>query len=276
MRFRLFAFTAAATLAACGGGTPKPAGLAYGLPAVTDVTYTTGDTATIDIDAGGQSFQIDRWVSATLGTTFTRAPGGLQVSVDVQALSGRQSNPMGAPATADGSGISGPLVFSLDRRGVVTVVSRPEVTGETRAFFEPLSLAHGFFPRLPGTAARVGDTWTDTIQFEGPQGDGTIKSTSVMTNTVVGDTVVGNRSVIKIAVEGTVESSATGAISGMDYSQKISGNVKGWVLWDLQRALMTETYSDVDATGTMDVAAAPYPLSMRLRSQSRTMLTGEM
>lgn len=277
MRFRPFSVAVVSvTLAACGGGPPAPPSLAYSLPTLTGVTYVTGDTANMDLDAGGQTFQVDRGESSTLGATFTRAADGLQVSLAVKDYSASQSNPMGEPAVADESGISGPLVFSLDRRGVATVVSQPQLTGGARQFFEPLSMAHMFFPRLPGRGVHPGDSWTDTIRFEGRQGEGNVRSTSVMTYTVLGDSVLGQRKVLKLTMEGTSESSASGSISGMDYTQKVSGTVKGWVLWDLQRALMTEMYGDTDATGTMDVSAAPFPLTVHVRGQSRTRLTEEM
>lgn len=278
MRFRLSLPIVAATaiLTACAGGPPAPPSLAYSLPTLTDVTYTTGDTASLDLDAGGQAFQVDRAESSTLGATFSRAPEGVQVSLTVKDYRATQSNPMGAPAVADESGISGPLVFSLDRRGVSTLVAQPDVSGDARQFFEPLSLAHMFFPRLPGRGVQPGEAWTDTIHYEGRQGDGDMKATAIMTYTVMGDTLVGERRVLKLAMEGTSESSVSGTVSGMDYNQKVSGSVKGWVLWDLQRALMTEMYGDTDATGTMDVSAAPFPLTVHVRGQSRTRLAEEM
>jgi hypothetical protein len=277
MRFRLFpVFAATAAITACAGGPPSPPGLAYSLPALTSVTYATGDSATMSIDADGQMFQMDMNQSSTLGATFTRAATGVQVSVEVKSFSATQSNPMGAPVTADGSGISGPVVFTLDRQGVATVVAKPQLTGMARNYFQPLEVVHSFFPRLPGRAAHVGDTWTDTIAFEGPQGDGTVKSTAIVTYTVLGDTLVGERKVLKIAMEGSSEQTASGAFAGMDFSQKLSGTAKGWVLWDLQRSLMVEKYSDNDASGTMNVSAAPYPLSIQMRSQARTRLAEEM
>jgi len=277
MRFRLYALAAAsAAISACAGGPPSPPGLAYSLPTLTTVTYAAGDSATMDIDADGQAFQMDVDQSSTLGATFSRAADGVQVSMEVKSFKATQSNPMGAPVSADGSGIKGPLVFSLDRRGVATVVAKPQLSGMARNYFQPLDVVHTFFPRLPGAAAHVGDSWTDTISFEGPQGDGSVKSTSVVTYTVMGDTLVGDRKVLKIAMESSSEQTGSGSFAGMDYSQKLSGTAKGWVLWDLQRALMVEKYSDSDASGTMDVSAAPYPLSIRMRSQSRTRLMEEM
>ncbi|MCG6957184.1 MAG: hypothetical protein LJF04_14440 [Gemmatimonadetes bacterium] len=230
----------------------------------------------MSIDADGEMYRMDMNLSSKLGATFTRAATGVQVSVEVKSFSATQTNPMGAPVTADGSGISGPVVFTLDRQGVATLVAEPQLTGMARNYFQPLEVVHGFFPRLPGRAAHVGDTWTDTISFEGPQGDGSIRSTSIVTYTVLGDTLVGDRRVLKIAMEGSTEQSASGAFAGMDFSQKLSGTAKGWVLWDLQRSLMVEKYSDNDASGTMDVSVAPYPLSIRMRGQARTRLAEEM
>lgn len=277
MRFRLYALAAAATaISACGGGPPSPPGLAYSLPSPATVTYATGDSATLDIDADGQAFQMDMNQSSTLGAAFTRAPDGVQVSVEVKSFEATQSNPMGAPVSADGSGIKGPVVFSLDRRGVATVVAKPQLSGMAREYFQPLEVVHTFFPRLPGAAAHVGDSWTDTIAFEGPQGEGSVKSTSVVTYTVVGDTLVGDRKVLKIDTESSTEQSGSGSFAGMDYSQELSGTAKGWVLWDVERALMVEKFSDKDASGTMNVSAASYPLSIRMRSQSRIRMREEM
>ena len=136
MRFRLYALAAAITaISACGGGPPSPPGLAYSLPTLTAVTYAAGDSATMDIDADGQAFRMDVDQSSTLGATFTRAPGGVQVSVEVKSFKATQSNPMGAPVSADGSGIKGPVVFSLDRRGAATVSREAATVGHGPQLF---------------------------------------------------------------------------------------------------------------------------------------------
>jgi len=263
-------------LAACGGGGPAgPPGLAYGVPATPEVTYITGDTATMDIDAGGQAMQAFISSQATLGISFARAADGVQVTMTVEDLDARMSNPM-ASATADESGIQGPLVFTLDRRGAASVVSQPTVNETVSQFFQPLALAHQFFPRLPGRGAGVGESWTDTIRMEGEPGPGRLNSVSVMTFTVAGDSVVDGRSLLKIHVEGTTETSARGVTTGMDFSQTGSGTVTGWYLWDLQRGLLVESYAEADGRGSMEVAAAPFPLGMRLRSQSRVRLQSGM
>ncbi len=272
MRSRLV-LTAAASfvLSACGGGPSGPPGFAYSLPTLTAVTYLTGDTTIMDIDAGGQAMQVTVSESMLLDAGFERAAEGVQVTLAVKDLKASIYNPMGA-ATGDESGITGPLVMSLDRRGAVTVVSQPQLTETASEYFQPLSVAHGLFPRLPGRAAAVGESWTDTIRYEGQQGPGSVSATNVVTYTVEGDSVLDGRSLVKIAQKGSTESTTHGVITGMDFSQGLTGTFTGWVLWDHARGLMVESYAQTDGRGTMDVSAAPFPLGVYLRAQSRVKL----
>ena len=264
------AVTAVST-AACGGGPPAPRGLAFGLPTPLAVTYSMADTAFMDIDAGGQAMQASMASAATLGATFARAADGVQVTFELEDLAATVGNPMGSQS-ADESGVTGPLVVSFDRRGAATVISQPQLTETASQFYQPLSVAHGIFPRLPGRAAAVGETWTDTIRYEGTQGPGTVKALWVITYVVAGDTVVDGRSLVKITMKGTTESSTGGVITGMDFTQAITGSLDGWVLWDQQRGLLVESYADSDGRGTMEVSAAPFPLGLHVKTQSRVKL----
>jgi hypothetical protein len=265
------ATVATASLAACGGGPSGPPGLAYGLPSPVAVTYVMADTSLMDIDAGGQAMQASMASVTTLGATFARAAEGVQVTFEVKDLAATVGNPMGSQS-ADESGITGPLVVSFDRRGAATVVSQPQLTETASQFFQPLSVAHGIFPRLPGRAVALGESWTDTIRYEGAQGPGSVKALTVITYAVAGDTVMDGRSLVKITMNGTSESSAGGVITGMDFSQAVAGSLSGWVLWDRQRSLMVESYADSDGRGTMEVSAAPFPLGLRVKTQSRVKL----
>jgi hypothetical protein len=235
------------------------------------VTYLMTDTSLMDIDAGGQAMQATMGSAVSLGASFARAAEGVQVTLEVKDLAATVGNPMGSQS-ADESGIKGPLVLGLDRRGAVTVISQPELTEAAGQFFQPLSVAHGMFPRLPGRAAAVGESWTDTVRYEGEQGPGSVKALAVLTYTVAGDTLLNGRSLVKLAVKGNSESSASGVITGMDFTQAVTGTLTGWVLWDQQRGLMVESYGDSDGRGTMEVAAAPFPLGLRVRTQSRVKL----
>lgn len=264
-------------LGACAGGGPaSPAGLAYAVPDPAAVTYMSGDTATMDIDAGGQSMQARVQVTKTLGASFARAADGVQVTLTVEDLDGRMSNPAGPAVTADEKAVDGPLVFTLDRKGSAEIVSQPKVSQAGQTFVQPLVLAHSFFPRLPGRGVSPGDSWTDTVSVDGPQGEGTVSATTVVTYTAVGDTVVGGRSLLRIDMTGDTDQTASGLIAGMDFSQTAKGKVSGWVLWDMRRGLMVETFTDSDLRGSMDVSAAPFPLGMRVRERGHVKLAEGM
>jgi hypothetical protein len=268
MRSRLPSLALACmTLAACGpGGPPSPPGLAYGLPTKTAVTYAAEARADIDIDAEGQSMQAQGSSSMTLDVAFAESSDGLGVTMEVREFQATQSNPMGSQS-ADEEGIEGPVVFTLDRTGEATLVAEPVMTGTTDQFFQPLELAYGFFPKLPGRAADVGESWTDTVSYEGTPADGKIKVTSVLEYTMVGDTVIGGSSLLKISFEGTVQQVASGQITGMDFSQNLSGTTSGWHLWDSNRRLLVQSHAEGDLRGSMEVAAAPFPLTVRVRQQ---------
>lgn len=269
MRYRDVALVLATlTAAACGGTVPSsgPPGLAIGVPSPSSVTYLTGDTVVADVDVGGQSMQVQIANAATLGATFRGRGDGVEVTLAVREFRGQMANPM-ASASADARGISGPLVFTLDRRGIATVVSMPALSGSAAELFTPLELAHGFFPRLPGRAVAVGGSWTDTIQYSGAQGPGSVSATVVMTYTVAGDTTVDGRSLVKVLAEGTSRTGASGVTTGMDFEQNVVGSVRGWFLWDQNRRLLVESFTESDGTGAMNVSAAPFPMGMRVRAR---------
>lgn len=260
---------------ACGpGGPPGPPGLAYGVPDPAAVTYLSGDTARVDIDAGGQSLQARMASESRLGVAFTRVAEGVQVSVTVEDLSARMSQPMGGPITADEGTVDGPLLFTMDRRGAVSRITEPEVKGNGRQFVQPLAMAHTMFPRLPGRGLDAGGSWTDTVRFSGTSAGSEVTSVTVYTYTVAGDTIVDGRSLVRIVSDGTSEQTSKGAIAGQDFEQSVSGDVDGVYLWDMSRGLLDRSQVDVDMRGTMTVAAAPFPLNIRIRGQSFMRLDG--
>jgi hypothetical protein len=228
----------------------------------------------MDIDAGGQTFQMHIASSGTFGTTFTRSPDGIQVAMHVRKFSGKLDEPMQGPMMVDETAIAGPLVFTLDRRGAVALLSAPKVSGSGDRMFEPMAYANSFFPHLPGGPVTSGFSWTDTIHFESPATGGTTRQTSVITYTVSGDTLVAGRSLLRIALQGTSEQASDGTLPEMDadFSQSLKGNLQGWVLWDAGRRLMVERYTASDGRGTMNVSMAPGPMDIHMRQVSRAKL----
>lgn len=266
-------------LAACApGGPPAPPALEYSVPDPSAATYVRGDTSTMDIDANGQTFEMRMSASGTFGTTFGRAADGVRVAMAVRKFSGTLREPMQEPTTVDETSIDGPLVFTLDRRGAAALVSSPNVSSPADRLFQPLSYADFFFPHLPGSPARAGTSWTDTIRFEGPAAGGDARETRVVTYTVAGDTTVDGRRLLRIVEQGTSKRSATGTAATMeaDFSQRLQGDVRGWVLWDPERRLMVERYVWSEGRGTMDVSIAPGPLDIHLRQVSHMKLAEGM
>lgn len=273
-RISLFVLVAASLVpAACApGGPPAPPALAWGLPAETSLTYLRGDTVRMDLELGGQRFDARVRSAATLGAEFSREGDGVRVSLAVEELQGRLSQPMGAPVTADATEVEGPLGFTVDRRGRVSSVSVPRLSGGAEQILEPFTTAHSFFPRLPGRAARPGDTWTDTLQFEGETGLGTLRTRAVLTYTLEGDTTIAGRTLARISSRGTMETASDGTVAGMRVRQSARGTLEGGYLVDAARSVLVRSHESADLRGRMEVPAAPAPLSLRLRRETTVSL----
>lgn len=245
-------------------------GLMYQVPDAPTVTYITGDTSNIDINAGPMgSLRMRGTGTATLAMTFERSPDGVQVTATFQELNARLSQPMGGAQTADEEDLVGPLVFTMDAQGHSTLVSLPEMKGQAAELAGPHAIAHQFFPLLPGGAVDPGATWTDTIYYEAEVGSGETTSTTVMTYTLEGDTVVDGMRLLKIGMEGTADVVAFAVTEGMEVTQVFSGDLTGTALWDPARSLYVGGYSEADMAGTVEVPAAgmpPMPLTVSARS----------
>ena len=248
-------------------------GLMYQVPDAPTLTYVTGDTSNIDIDAGAMgSLRMRGTGTATLAMTFQRDAEGIQVTTVFQELNARLTQPMGGAQTADEGDLEGPLVFTMDERGHSTVVSMPEMKGQAAQMANPHAIAYEFFPRLPGGAAEPGATWTDTLHYEADVGSGETMNTTVMTYTVRGDTVVDGTTLLKITMSGTGDVTAFGVTEGMEVTQVFSGDISGYALWDPARSIYAGGYTEADMAGTVEVPAAgmpPMPLTVSARGHVR-------
>lgn len=272
MSLRTILFAASAVLvSACAGGSPS---LEYGVPTPDAVRYTYGDTTTISVSVMGQNLEMAQRGEVDYAVTFSPAPSGVAISMSVSRLEGTLSQPMGAPVRIDTDDVEGALVFALDREGNAVITEHPDVSLEASQMVSGLGLAHSFFPGLPGRSVAVGDMWTDTVSYEGSENGGDRAETGVYRYTVVGDTVVSGRSLLKIDVAGTSELSATLNVQGMSVSQRSEVEVEGWVLWDAQAGLMIERRSVASGSGTASVPIAPGPIPIQVRSTQHIRLQG--
>lgn len=261
----------ASTLAACAGGAPA---LEYGMPSPSDVRYTLGDTTTVSISMMGQSLEMSQRGVVDYAVSFSPAAAGVAVTMSVTDLEGSLTQPMGAPIRIDEDDVSGVLVFSLDREGGVVVTETPEVAVEASQLVSGLAVAHDFFPGLPGRRVVAGDSWVDTVSYEGSEGGGERAETSVLRYTVVGDTALDGRQLLHITAAGTSESRAVLDVSGMRVTQVSEVEIEGHVLWDAEAGLMIERRTTAAGDGTASVPIAPNPIPIRIRSRRTVRLQG--
>jgi hypothetical protein len=232
----------------------------YSVPETPSVVYIAESSQDIAIDAGAMgSMNMTANSEAELAMAFATGVDGVQVTTTFQKVSASMTQPMGGAQTASESDIDGPLVFTMDKTGKGTLVSAPEVKGAAEQLISPASFVYEFFPRLPGGAARPGDMWTDTIQYEISMSQGDVSSKSVLTYTLVGDTVVDGMTLLHVTYEGDAEAVGTGQTEGMEIIQAFSGDVVGMFLWDPARSLMVSGESSQDLDGTVEVPAAGMP-----------------
>jgi len=255
----ILVFTAAAACAGPGEMSPS-GGLMYRVPDAPNLTYVTEGSQDISIDAGAMgSMSMAATSEATLAIAFASSPGGVQVTTTFQDVSASMSQPMGGSITATESDIEGNLVFTMDGKGKGTIVSMPEVKGSAGQLVNPATFVHEFFPRLPGGAVEPGATWTDTIQYDLEMDEGDVSSNSILTYTLVGDTVVDGANLLHITYEGEADVVGSGMTEGMEVIQAFSGAVTGMFLWDPARGVMVAGESSQDMDGTVEVPAAGMP-----------------
>lgn len=272
-----FAAALAVAVAACGGGSASPPALAYRLPSPAQASYDVFDTATISIQALGQSLDLRVESSAIYDVAFARANDGVQVTMSVEDLDATINIPMAGPIPVDESSVAGELVFTLDRLGSASLVSAPEVDDAAGQLVPPLQIAHTFFPALPGRSVRAGDTWSDTISYED---DGTVTGgedvqRSIFQYTAVGDTVIAGTPLLRIAFDGTSEVAQTLGMQGTEIEQSTTLRIEGHVLWDLTAGRMYERVTTSTGAGTVRIAMMPGELPTRLQVVSRVRLRSE-
>ena len=268
---RPFLLVSMAVLAACasvgpGSVAPRPpAPLAYRVPNPPVSDYLVGDTAQVDLRAGGQEFPLRLSAASHWRMEFAPAERDqVKVTATLTQLAARISNPMTPDQTADASSVTGAVVFTLDGQGNSTIVSLPTAAAPTAAqFVSGAGIAYSFFPALPARAVAPGDTWSDTLSYTDDGGAGT-KVRSIVSYTVVGDTVVGNGRYLLVRNTGTSEQATSGEVSGTDFSQTVAGTTRGHFLWDTRLGVLHSLEYHSDLSGTMMLEIVPVPMDVHV------------
>ena len=260
-----------ASCATSGGRTIAPH-LGYDAILEAAATYRTSDTSRIEIDVAGETIESDVSTDAILDLTFEPRDDHVSVTARYRRFSARATSPLGPEQTSTEEAIEGPLVFRIDPVGAATVVSTPSVSGAAARFLTPAATASTFFPRVPGRAVARGDTWTDTVLVDAAQAGGSVAGTSVVTYTIVGDTLIRERYLVRVDLAGEDERVLSSDQAGMEIRQALAGTSTGWFLWDPALGLPYESVRDSELVGTMELPEVPFPFSIRLTSRNESRL----
>ena len=263
--------------AACSGSGPgavsPPDALAYKIPDNPTVVYVSESSQDISVDIPGMGpMDMQGNSEVTLAMAFAPAESGMEVTATFEKLSVTMSNPMAGDITASESDITGNLVFTMDEHGKGTLVSTPEVSQEVESMVGPAGIAYEFFPRLPGGSVEPGGTWTDTIQYEMEVAGGEASSRSVVTYTLVGDTVVNGATLLHVTYESDGEVVTHAVQQGTEMTQSFSGVTDGVFLWDPARGLMVSHETTAELDGSTEVPSSgmpPFPMVISARGSVR-------
>lgn len=229
------------SLPACAGlgGPPSPPLLAYGTPDPNPAAYTFADTTILEIEAPGYGVMDARTGrSGTAELHFSETPNALDVQVRFTELDGRFRSGRRSSDAVSADDIGGPVGVALTSAGRVAVVDTPAVTLALLEVVGVDRLVRPFFVSLPDTVAETGARWTDTVMTV-EETPGTItRTTSVVESTVTGDTVMGDRRLLRIETRTEAAMEVTGTSGGVRIEQQLSGALLGSILWDPESRLL--------------------------------------
>lgn len=270
------AVTVAVTAAGCSffGGPSPPGTLGYGLPSPPSAVYGIADTAQVTVTTPTGKLESAGGYALTLDLGFATDPAGVRVRGIVDDIEGSQWNP-GAP-TRQPRPIGSPAEthdFVIDRRGVVEVRSFPTLSGGATLLFSFAGHAHDLFPRLPDSVVDAGATWPDTVRWHVDLPDAEVTYRATLTHTLVGDTLVNGRPLVRIAIDGTLDNVTVTGVPGAATFRVLKGPVTGVVLWDPERRLVASAEYDRDLAGTLERPDRRV-LEMRLVGRVRLRLEG--
>lgn len=237
---------------------PEPV-LGFRLPSVPSATYHVGDTTSATIDSPMGPMQMSESSTVQLNMTFAEDPAGVRVTGEVAAFDVSAEQPMVGRMTAGLDDLEGPLVFTMDGRGVLDVVSVPEASGIAAQLAGFNAMARSVFPRLPNRVAGAGDSWADTVAWSGEESGADVTSTTIYQYTATGDTVVDGRSLLAMSVTAESEIETKAVQQGAEMTISISSSETGTVLWDTERALLYASDMDRTMTGTVEVGGMGIP-----------------
>lgn len=254
---RLVAPAAALLLGACAAAPSQPAAppvasFAYAPVAQAALVYEVADTADFSMQFGDIAFGS----TGTVRVDVADADTALTLTARVVDFQGGFTGPTGT-VRADESGVTGPFVFTISRKGEVLGRDLPEMTPAFEQVARSGDPIRALILQLPEGPIARGTPWTDTVVVEETTSDAAqVDNRVIVTSTWTRDTVVAGTTlrVIESTAENQVHTRAKSG--GMDVETRLSGTTRATALWDPARQILVSRSAVGTLGGTVDVPAA--------------------
>jgi hypothetical protein len=258
---------------------PAPDDLAYGLPTVSPLCYAVADTARFTVDPGAMGrMSVSASYAGMMELAVGPGPTGLEARARVHRLQGgfeAQSQP---PQAVDERDIDGEFLVALDARGRYDLVDTPTLSRRLLDVTGPEAMVRPLFVQLPGRPAGTGDVWVDTIVSVEDRADSRSTAQTVLTTTVLGDTVVEERTLLRLRTRAENRLETEGRSGGVQVRQLLTGTTDGTVVWDPHFRMLVERREAGSLTGTLAMpgaGVADVPLSASVRRHVRLVVAGQ-
>ncbi|MYF84701.1 MAG: hypothetical protein F4176_11545 [Acidimicrobiia bacterium] len=267
----LSAAACAALMSACAGapaGTPGPATgpaagttpgatrFAYRVPSNPDGLYHIEDSLFVGVSTPVGDMEVMTTTQLSMRLRFGRDPGGIGVVGTVMGFNAVSANSRAGIRTADADDIAGPCSLVLSPGGHVEVATMPVLDTELADLSPFPGIAFEIFPRLPAYPVGPGDSWVDTVSWYVVDEVTASTTNTIYRYTLVGDTVLGDRTLLKFDVTGEVSKETVQGEEDEQSTQEMTGTITGFVLWDTEFGLPAYVESHREMEGTNSVPGA--------------------
>lgn len=252
----LFAIIAVLAIAACAGapsGTTAPTRFEYRVPSPPTGLYHIEDSVVVGLSTPVGDVEVATSTLLTMTMLFGRDPRGVGVVGTVVGFNATSTNSLTGTRIADANDVSGPLSLVLGSRGNADVGTLPSFTGDAEDLSPFPGVAFELFPQLPDHPVAVGGTWVDTVTWTVVAETAETTNTTVYTYTMMGDVVLGGRSLPKIGMEGDVRFESVAGQGDTRSIQEMTGRTTGYVIWDRETNLpaLVESRRELEGTNTV-------------------------
>lgn len=252
---------------------PEPDALAYGLPTASPAFYIVADTATFTVDSGAMGpMSVSAAYSGTVEIVMGAGEDALEARVRFHGLDGVFQTQGQRPQRVDASDIDGEFLLTVDAQGRTETVGAPILSQRLLDVTSADAMVRPLFVQLPGRPATAGETWVDTIVSLEHQSDARSQVRTVMTTTLVGDTVVDGRTLVLLRTRADNRLEMEGRSGGVLVRQLLTGATDGTVLWDPHFHMIIQRSEDGSLTGSLEMpgaGAVTVPLAARVRRHVR-------